>query len=318
MSTIAAGRAGADGGPACRADACGTKLLLYRNPLRLLVSAGLWRAVWYLAGVRVRDWLGAVRRELHRGGDRRGLRHYAGRHPAADRRGGGAAVVRRCRAGPAAPGAGRAGQWRLPLRHRDGPDRPGQGLLAGPGHLARYRLPDRALGAAVHPGHGRAHGLADVPRPGHAARLVLGAARQRRFRLHQPDHDPRRRARLLPARAERARRRRPVRRHAAQGPARRRDLRRGVPALQLRRGAHRAGARRGRALAAQHPGRPAGRGQGGTRQSRAARTTARQDPTAAAQPAIPAERCAPPASCSSRAGSRSDQPVTTPPCKERP
>ena len=50
MSTIAAGRAGADGGPACRADACGTKLLLYRNPLRLLVSAGLWRAVWYLAG----------------------------------------------------------------------------------------------------------------------------------------------------------------------------------------------------------------------------------------------------------------------------
>jgi hypothetical protein len=50
MSTIAAGRTGADGGPACRANACGTKLLLYRNPLRLLVSAGLWRAVWYLAG----------------------------------------------------------------------------------------------------------------------------------------------------------------------------------------------------------------------------------------------------------------------------
>jgi hypothetical protein len=50
MSTIAAGRAGADGGSACRADGCGTKLLLYRNPLRLLVSAGLWRAVWYLAG----------------------------------------------------------------------------------------------------------------------------------------------------------------------------------------------------------------------------------------------------------------------------
>lgn len=50
MSTIAAGRAGADGDRACRADACSTKLLLYRNPLRLLVSAGLWRAVWYLAG----------------------------------------------------------------------------------------------------------------------------------------------------------------------------------------------------------------------------------------------------------------------------
>jgi hypothetical protein len=50
MSPIAVDRAGADGGPACRADACGTKLLLYRNPLRLLVSAGLWRAVCYLAG----------------------------------------------------------------------------------------------------------------------------------------------------------------------------------------------------------------------------------------------------------------------------
>jgi hypothetical protein len=28
----------------------GTRLRLYRNPLRLLVSAGPWRAAWYLAG----------------------------------------------------------------------------------------------------------------------------------------------------------------------------------------------------------------------------------------------------------------------------
>ncbi len=31
-------------------SASGTRLCLHRNPLRLLISAGLWRAVWYLAG----------------------------------------------------------------------------------------------------------------------------------------------------------------------------------------------------------------------------------------------------------------------------
>ncbi len=48
MSTIAGGRPGA---AAHGTDIGGdTRLRLYRNPLRLLVSAGLWRAVWYLAG----------------------------------------------------------------------------------------------------------------------------------------------------------------------------------------------------------------------------------------------------------------------------
>lgn len=48
MSTIAGGRPGA---AAHGTDIGGdTRLHLYRNPLRLLVSAGLWRAVWYLAG----------------------------------------------------------------------------------------------------------------------------------------------------------------------------------------------------------------------------------------------------------------------------
>jgi hypothetical protein len=49
MSAIAAGRPGAGG--AAHGDVCeGTRLRLYRNPLRLLVSAGVWRAAWYLAG----------------------------------------------------------------------------------------------------------------------------------------------------------------------------------------------------------------------------------------------------------------------------
>jgi hypothetical protein len=49
MSAIAAGRPGAGG--ARGADAGdGTRLPLYRNPLRLLVSAGPWRAAWYLTG----------------------------------------------------------------------------------------------------------------------------------------------------------------------------------------------------------------------------------------------------------------------------
>jgi hypothetical protein len=44
MSAIAAGRRGA-----AEADG-GTRLPLYRNPFRLLVSASPWRAAWYLAG----------------------------------------------------------------------------------------------------------------------------------------------------------------------------------------------------------------------------------------------------------------------------
>ncbi|HEV2452555.1 MAG TPA: sensor domain-containing protein [Streptosporangiaceae bacterium] len=36
----------------------GTRLVLYRNPLRLVVSASLWRGVWYLAGyVFVTGWI---------------------------------------------------------------------------------------------------------------------------------------------------------------------------------------------------------------------------------------------------------------------
>jgi hypothetical protein len=47
-------RAAAHGGDAGR----DTPLRLYRNPLRLVVSAGLWRAAWYLAGyVFVVGWL---------------------------------------------------------------------------------------------------------------------------------------------------------------------------------------------------------------------------------------------------------------------
>jgi hypothetical protein len=51
MSAIAGGRPGTDRAAAHGADAGGaTRLSLSRNPLRLMVSAGLWRAVWYLAG----------------------------------------------------------------------------------------------------------------------------------------------------------------------------------------------------------------------------------------------------------------------------
>jgi hypothetical protein len=51
MNAIAHGRPGTDGAAARGArDGGGTRLPLPRNPLRLLVSAGLWRAVWYLAG----------------------------------------------------------------------------------------------------------------------------------------------------------------------------------------------------------------------------------------------------------------------------
>jgi Putative sensor len=51
MSAIAGRRPGADGAAAHGADTGGdTRLPLSRNPLRLLVSAGPWRAVWYLAG----------------------------------------------------------------------------------------------------------------------------------------------------------------------------------------------------------------------------------------------------------------------------
>jgi hypothetical protein len=47
MSAIAGGRPG----PGRAAGAGGdTRLRLYRNPVRLLVSAGPWRGVWYLAG----------------------------------------------------------------------------------------------------------------------------------------------------------------------------------------------------------------------------------------------------------------------------
>ena len=59
MSAIAAGRPSADGAPARGAGAGGgTRLRLYRNPLRLLVSASLWRSAWYLAGyVFVVGWV---------------------------------------------------------------------------------------------------------------------------------------------------------------------------------------------------------------------------------------------------------------------
>jgi hypothetical protein len=51
MSAIAGRRPGADRAAADGADTGGdTRLPLSRNPLRLLVSAGPWRAVWYLAG----------------------------------------------------------------------------------------------------------------------------------------------------------------------------------------------------------------------------------------------------------------------------
>jgi hypothetical protein len=51
MSAIAGRPPGADRAAADGADSGGdTRLRLSRNPLRLLVSAGLWRAVWYLAG----------------------------------------------------------------------------------------------------------------------------------------------------------------------------------------------------------------------------------------------------------------------------
>jgi hypothetical protein len=51
MSAMAGARPGANRAAARDADAGGgTRLRLSRNPLRLLVSAGLWRAVWYLAG----------------------------------------------------------------------------------------------------------------------------------------------------------------------------------------------------------------------------------------------------------------------------
>jgi hypothetical protein len=51
MSAIAGGRPGADRAAAHGADpGRDTRLGLYRNPLRLLVSPGLWRGVWYLTG----------------------------------------------------------------------------------------------------------------------------------------------------------------------------------------------------------------------------------------------------------------------------
>jgi hypothetical protein len=57
MSAILAGWPGADGARGADAGG-GTRLGLYRNPLRLLVSASLWHAVWYLAGyVFVVGWV---------------------------------------------------------------------------------------------------------------------------------------------------------------------------------------------------------------------------------------------------------------------
>ena len=123
MSTALRGRPAANGsvadGPRPAHDG-GTRLRLYRNPLRLLVSASLWRAAWFLAGyVFVIGWVlfavaftATVTAAV--------LADHAGRYPAAGRRGGGAAVVRRRRARPAAPGARRAGQGRVPLRDRAG------------------------------------------------------------------------------------------------------------------------------------------------------------------------------------------------------
>jgi hypothetical protein len=51
MSAAVRGRPGADGAAVRRAGAIasGTRLRLYRNPLRLAVSASPWRAAWYLA-----------------------------------------------------------------------------------------------------------------------------------------------------------------------------------------------------------------------------------------------------------------------------
>jgi Putative sensor len=59
MNATAAGRPGAGRSAARRAAARrDTRLRLSRNPLRLLVSGGLWRAVWYLAGyVFVTGWV---------------------------------------------------------------------------------------------------------------------------------------------------------------------------------------------------------------------------------------------------------------------
>jgi hypothetical protein len=52
MNAIVRGGPGADGAAARGADARGggTRLRLFRNPLRLAVSAGPWRSAWYLAG----------------------------------------------------------------------------------------------------------------------------------------------------------------------------------------------------------------------------------------------------------------------------
>jgi hypothetical protein len=54
MNATVPGRPGADGSAARYAGGTGTgrgtRLCLYRNPLRLAVSASPWRAAWYLAG----------------------------------------------------------------------------------------------------------------------------------------------------------------------------------------------------------------------------------------------------------------------------
>jgi Putative sensor len=60
MNATARGRSRADGAAARRAGgiASDTRLRLYRNPVRLVFSAGPWRAAWYLSGyVFVTGWL---------------------------------------------------------------------------------------------------------------------------------------------------------------------------------------------------------------------------------------------------------------------
>ena len=211
MSTALRGRPASNGsvadGPQPAHDG-GTRLRLYRNPLRLAVSPSLWRAAWFLAVyVFVVGWaLFAV--ALTVTVTAAVLLITLARYPAAGRRRGGAAVVRRRRARPGCVrcSPGRSGPGYRPASA--GPPGRGQGPMAGPGHLARCRLPGRALGAAFRPGHDRAQRVADLPGPGHPAGLVLGAARQRRAsgtKARRPSTASRSATSARPARARRGR-----------------------------------------------------------------------------------------------------------------
>ena len=107
------------GHPAPRHGRPRTRLRLYRNPLRLAVSASTWRAAWLPGRLRVRRGLAAVRHRLHRDGT---AAVFLSRWPGSRcwSRLGGAARLRQRRTGPAAAGAGRAGPRRLPPVPRRG------------------------------------------------------------------------------------------------------------------------------------------------------------------------------------------------------